>query len=85
MLVRPRNIFAAAEVCFCLSWAVAPNLAGHGLHAFYGDDPPVIDRVVFLTSNDLGFQPDVKSSVQWSGYLYQSHPGEAKFAIPAGV
>ena len=85
LLLRPRSILALAVFCFCLSWAVAPSLAGHGLRALYGDEPPVIDRVVFLTSNDLGFQPEVKASVRWTGFLYQPRAGHVEFAVPAGV
>lgn len=82
---RPRSIFLGAVVCLGLGWLVFPDLSGHGLRAVYNDDPPVIDRIVFLTSNDLGFQPEVKSAVRWTGFLYQARAGHVEFAVPAGV
>ena len=80
-----RNIFALAAAALCLSWMLAPNLAGHGLTAVYGDDPAVVDQVVFITSNDLGYQAELPTKVQWSGYLYQSQSRSIEFAVPSGV
>lgn len=84
-VLRPRNIFALAGAALCLSWMLAPNLAGHGLTAVYGDDPAVVDRVVFITSNDLGYQADLPTKTHWSGYLFQAQSGSIEFAVPAGV
>ena len=84
-VLRPRNIFALAGAALCLSWMLAPNLAGHGLTAVYGDEPAVVDRVVFITSNDLGYQADLPSKVQWSGYLFQAQSESIEFVVPAGV
>ena len=83
--LRPRSIFLLSVVCLGLGWLVSPNLSGHGLRAVYNDDPAVIDRIVLLTSNDLGFQSEVKAAVRWTGFLYQPRAGHVEIAVPAGV
>ena len=83
--MRPQIVLLLGLLGVCASWGVAPNLGGHGLRALYNAEPPVIDQVVFLTSNDTGFQVDEPASVRWSGYLYQSRAGTVEFAVPGSV
>ena len=83
--MRPQIVLLLGLLGVGASWGVAPNLGGHGLRALYNAEPPVIDQVVFLTSNDIGFQVDEPASVRWSGYLYQSRAGTVVIAVPASV
>jgi 4-amino-4-deoxy-L-arabinose transferase-like glycosyltransferase len=75
----------ASLLALGLSWFLQPDLAGHGLRASYNGQATSVERIALITSNDREFRPDSPTTVKWTGYLYQSRPGEIYFYVPNGV